>query len=221
MTEREIPLRLRHLSRDQRGFIVPWFVQWLDADDNPTAYGVGRPDFRVMDRLKFHRAIEKRLCWVCGGRLGVHLSFPIGPMCVVNRVTSEPPCHHDCAVYSLSVCPFLSRPRMRRNEKDLPEHDSSPGFSLPHNPGATALWTTRHYRPFKAHAGSDGLLIQIGDPEKVEWYAEGRPATKAEVRAAIDKGLPTLREMAEQDGPDAVVQLDSMIKRAAPLLPAS
>ena len=58
---------------------------------------------------------EKR-CWVCGDPLGVHLTFPIGPMCALNRTISEPPSHHECASWSARNCPFLSRPHMVRRE---------------------------------------------------------------------------------------------------------
>lgn len=220
MTEIEIPPRMRHLERDHRGFIVPWFVQWLDDNDRPLPAGQGRPDFRVMDRRKWVKAIQHRLCWVCGGPVGVHLAFLIGPMCAINRVTSEPPSHRECALYSTAVCPFLSRPRMRRNEKDVPEHKEIAGFHLEHNPGAMALWTTRSFRVFNADQGGQGQLITIGDPEKIEWFAEGRRATKDEVRAAIDKGLPSLRKLAEEEGPDAIADLEQQLKRALPLLPA-
>src|SRR5438477_249547 len=82
------------------------------------AKGEGEPDFRCADKRKFHRALKEKRCWVCGDKLGVHLAFVIGPMCAVNKVTSEPPCHLECAEYSVRICPFLSRPRMRRNEHD-------------------------------------------------------------------------------------------------------
>ena len=104
-----LPARMRGLPVDERGYVVPWFVDWLD----------GKPEFRAMDRSKFVRAIRERLCWVCGEKLGVYLTFVAGPMCGINRTSGEPPCHADCALWSALNCPFLSNPRMVRREDDL------------------------------------------------------------------------------------------------------
>lgn len=216
-----MPPRIAKLAVSPAGFPVPWFVQWFDEDKQPCLYGRGTPDFRVLDRMKFRAAINQRRCWVCGEPLGQYLIFLIGPMCAVNRVTSEPPSHRDCALYSAAACPFLSRPRARRNEKDLPEHSEAPGFHLDHNPGAMVLWTTRSYKPFDAQLGGAGVLINVGPPEKAEWFAEGRPATKVEVLAAMGKGLPELRRVAEQESPDAVAELERMVVAALQLLPAA
>ncbi len=214
----EMPPRIARLARDHRGFPVPWFVQWFD-DSKPCEYGRGAPDFRIIDPDKFVQAVKQRRCWVCGDRLGQHLAFAIGPMCAVNRVTSEPPAHRDCALYSLAACPFLSRPRMRRNEKDMPVHVPAPGYHLEHNPGALCLWTTHDYKPFRADGGEPGVLLQIGKPERVEWFCEGRTATREEVQAAIDKGLPSLRALAMQDGHEAVKAMEMQLAAALRYLP--
>ncbi len=39
----------------------------------------------------------------------------------------------------------------------------------------------------------------MGEPESVEWYAEGRAATRAEVMASIESGLPNLEALARQE----------------------
>ena len=163
----EKPARLNHLATDHRGFIVPWFVQWF-KDGKGSAYGEGEPDFRCADERKFHRALKEKRCWVCGDKLGVHLAFVIGPMCAVNKVTSEPPCHLECAEYSVRICPFLSRPRMRRNEHDLPEQRiEAPGVHLKRNPGTICIWVTRSYQTFRPEIGQDGLLINLGPTDRV------------------------------------------------------
>ena len=88
-----MPDRIRRLPVF-RGYPVPWFVAWLEN---------GEPEFRAMDRAKWSRAIKDGLCWVCGERLGAHRVFVIGPMCGVNKTTSEPPCHAECAEWSRSM----------------------------------------------------------------------------------------------------------------------
>jgi hypothetical protein len=198
---------------------VPWFVAWF-KDGERCRPGEGEPDFRVVDTEKFRRAVKEKLCWVCGEKLGQYMAFVIGPMCVVNRVTSEPPNHHDCALFSAQACPFLTRPNMRRNKKELPEQIVDPaGHFIERNPGAICVYITKSYKPFRAHAGGDGVLIKLGEPTGVNWFAEGRTATRAQVTASIESGYPALFKMAQQDGPDAIAELERERMAAEALLP--
>lgn len=203
-----IPHRMTKLPLDYRGFPIPWFVAVLEN---------GERDFRVADAAKRQRAIAHDLCWVCGEKLGRFKAFVIGPMCVVNRVTSEPPCHLDCAEFSAKACPFLSRPRMRRNEKDLPDGHGAPGIALTRNPGCTCVYVTNKYKPF---AVENGWLIRLGEPTNLGWFAEGRPADRAQVMASIESGYPLLLAEAQKDGPAGIVALEACYKQALPLLPA-
>lgn len=183
--------RIAKLPVDERGYPVPFFVQWVDEKNEPTEPGVGRPEFRMMDPKKWKQCVVGKLCWVCGEPLGVYQAFPIGPMCTVNRVSSEPPSHLDCAQWSMKGCPFLSRPNMVRREDELTKANKPnvAGVMIERNPGVMAIWVTRGYKVFKA---TNGYLLQIGDPFEVTWYTQGRPATREEVAKAIDDGLPTL-----------------------------
>lgn len=102
MTEprfKDLPPRIAKLPTDERGYPVPYFVEWID----------GKPDFRVMSSKNLARAVKYRRCWICGEELGRFLCFTIGPMCGVNRISSEPPSHYDCARFAVSACPFLTR----------------------------------------------------------------------------------------------------------------
>ena len=63
------------------------------------------------------------------------------------------------------------------------------------------------------------MLFELGDPHSVRWYCEGRTATRAEVMASIDGGLPILLAEAEKDGPYAVSTLNEMMARAITLVP--
>ena len=209
-----LPRRMRYLFLDHRGYPVPWFVAWIN----------GAPDFRVMDPVKWGKAVGERRCWVCGQQLGTHLAFVIGPMCGINRTTSEPPCHLDCAKWSAANCPFLSRPQMVRREDSFTAslEQYSAGDPLTRNPGVTLIWITSRYRLFGDPQGKP--LIQIGDPSQVLWYCQGRPATRAEVKASIDSGLPTLMSLAvEQDarepGIGAVAELNSRAQAYLTLYP--
>lgn len=219
----ELPPRMRGLPLDHRGFPVPWFVAWLDGDgrithqDDPEA----TPDFRVVDTRKFVRAVRERRCWLCGQPLGRFLAFVIGPMCAVNRINSEPPSHRECALFGMRACPFLSQPRMRRNAHELPEGmNPAAGFHLEHNPGAMCLWTALTFRPVEAQHGERGILFELGEPTTVEWFCEGRSATPGEIQAALAKGLPSLRAVAELQGGDSPLYLDRQLEAFYALQPA-
>jgi len=193
-----LPDRMKALPVDRRGYPVPWFVTWID----------GEPEFRVITPEKIAMAHRLERCWVCGQPRGRFMAFVIGPMCSINRVSSEPPSHRDCAIYSAEHCPFLTIPKMHRRENALPEgHIDPAGVMIRRNPGVTMVWITRGYR---IEVDGPGVLFRIGDPVEVLWYAEGRTATRAEVEASVESGLPTLADMAAAEGPKATAELERM-----------
>lgn len=197
-----LPRTMRSLPVNERGYPVPWFVAWKD----------GKPEFRAMDYKKLVAAVNDRLCWVCGGKLGVNLSFVIGPMCGINRNTAEPPCHHDCAIWSAINCPFLSNPTMSRREDDQINNqnfrEKTAGIGITRNPGVALVWNCRGY---EVTVYDSSPLFTIGEPQSVEWFCEGRQATREEVQYSIDTGLPTLYNVAKTDGPESVRVLDRMV----------
>lgn len=187
--------RIAALPISEGGYPVPWFVDWID----------GKPEFRAMDPKKWILAVVGKLCWVCGQQLGSHKTFVAGPMCGINRTSAEPPSHHDCAVWSVRNCPFLSNPKMVRNEKGMEDGVNPAGIMIKRNPGVSMLWTTKKYKVYGD--GSGGKLIRLGPPERVEWFARKEPATWVEVMDSIESGIPQLQKMAQDEGPWAVDQL--------------
>jgi hypothetical protein len=204
-----LPLRMKSLAVDERGFPVPWFVDYVD----------GKPEFRAMDQRKWLRAIKERLCWVCGNPLGRYVCFVAGPMCGLNRTSSEPPSHKECAQWSARNCPFLNNPRQVRREDDLVNNaglrENAAGFVITRNPGVAMLWTTRTFEVFRT---ATGPLITMGEPESVEWWAFGRIATRDEVLASIESGLPNLEAMARTQ-PGAMEELRRYEKRFEKWIP--
>lgn len=206
----KMPARMLKLPVDDRGFPVPRFVKWID----------GKPDFRVIDTAYMRRAFQQKLCWLCGEQLGRHLAFVIGPMCAINRVTSEPPCHLGCARFACEACPFLTQPKRGRNSHDLPADAEQPaGIMVERNPGVSAIWVTDSYRTFKAKVGTTGVLIQIGDATDIEWWSHGRRATRDEIIESIETGIPALHEIAHKEGPEAVAALYDQIARGMARVP--
>jgi hypothetical protein len=197
------------LPVDPRGYVVPWFVDWID----------GKPEFRAMDPAKFLRAVRYKLCWVCGERLGRFMTFVAGPMCGINRTSSEPPCHLECAEWSARNCPFLNNPdAIRRVDEALGgDMTNVAGCMLTRNPGVTMLWTTKDYSIFNDGKGKP--LIHFGEPESVKWYANGIPATREQVLDSTASGLPALVAIAQQQE-GAMKFLDEACKRFERYLPA-
>ena len=188
---------------------MPWFVQWID----------GKPAFPIMDGRKWPIAVRDKLCWVCGEPLNPVMAFVIGPMCGINRTSAEPPCHLDCATFSAMACPFLSKPRMKRMDcSDVVGARGAPGVALMRNPGCCGVWSTKSYDVFES---GNGKLIRLGEPTKVQWFAEGRRATAAEVLESIRTGLPTLQAMAAEEGPDAEAEFLRMTDVMRKYLPAA
>ena len=204
-----IPPRMAALPRDKHHRPVPWFVAFVD----------GQPDHRLIGPGKTRAAVSGMRCWLCGQRLGPNLAFVIGPMCAVNRVSAEPPSHRDCAIYAARNCPFLTTPQMVRREGRKPVGYVGPaGVMIRRNPGVTLVWITRSFKPI---GDAGGYLVEIGKPVNTLWFAEGREATRDEILASINSGLPLLRAEAERD-PDpagALAELGQLHAAALRLLP--
>jgi hypothetical protein len=90
---------------------------------------------------------------------------------------------------------------------------------LLHNPGVMLLWWTAQVSAFKQgnNPRSHNYLFDIGDPLKVEWWAEGRAATRAECEAAIERGLPNLYVLA--DSAADTLYIDNKARELRALLP--
>jgi hypothetical protein len=206
-----IPYRMQRLPISDKGFPIPWFV-WIDEN--------GVADFRILGPGKIGEAYRHHKCWLCGEPLGTWMCFTVGPMCVINRVSAEPPEHLECAEYAVKACPFLTNPKMRRNDNDMPEnHRELPGVMVKRNPGVTAIFVTRSFQAFRADR--TGVLFRMGEPERVQWYAHGRKATREEVQQSISTGLPALEDMAVKEGKEAQQELYASITKAQPWLPAA
>lgn len=225
-----VPERMRRL-RIHNGLPTPYFVQWFEEDGSPAEAlgGLGgghRPDFRIMDQRVLVRCHNEKRCWVCGLPRGAYMTFVVGPMCAVNRISGEPPSHRECGEWSARNCPFLARPGAQRAERPKPDGvTAGAGIPLQRNPGVALAWTTRTYQVRKVPGGEHsnaGVLFAFGDPHEVTWWAKGRPATREEIEASIDTGLPALQDACEHDADpaDSRLALAAQVARARELLPA-
>jgi hypothetical protein len=207
-----MPVRIAKLPVSEQGYPVPWFVPWED----------GKPLTQAADPKKLKLALMTNRCWVCGEQLGVYKAFVIGPMCAVNRITSEPPQHKECAEYTVKVCPFLTKPRMKRNPVDDDRKRDPAGVFIERNPGVSLIWITRDYRRFTPRGG--GVLLSVGTPLEVSWWREGRIATRSEILESMDSGLPLLVQAAQAEElsgiEGSVAAIEESYQRALALVPA-
>jgi hypothetical protein len=212
----DMPARFRKLPVDHRGYPVPRFVQWVD----------GKADFRCIDTAWLIKAVSEDRCWLCGDKLGVHKAFVIGPMCAINRVTAEPPSHLECAQFAVRACPFMLNPQRKRNLENLPEGtEPAPGIPIDRNPGVMLIWVTKSYKVFRPKSAPEfgkpgGVLFSVGEPTMLKWYCRGRAATREEVIDSMESGLPRLRQLAEEEGPEAVAAFHKVLDRGMALVPA-
>jgi hypothetical protein len=103
MTKIPIPERMKHLGIDRRGYPIPWSV-YRDPD--------GRPHFTIFNNVLRARGIRDDLCGICGTKLFRGRWFVGGPVSAFDpRGTYiDPPMHHECSSYALTVCPYLAAP---------------------------------------------------------------------------------------------------------------
>lgn len=208
-----LPASMARLTRDSRGYPVPWFV------DKAAPYKDGNPDFRIMDGAHLKSAVREKRCWVCGGKLMSESgTFVAGPMCGVNRTSAEPPSHLACARWSAMACPFLAHPKRIRDERGLPAGTTQAGVGIKRNPGVAMLWTGDGYEVWRPPGG--GVLFALPDPTSVEWLCEGRPATRDEVMESVESGLPLLLAEAAKEGAAACFQLGQMTERFLAYVPS-
>ena len=113
-------------------------------------------------------------------------------------------------------------PNRKRDDTDLPAEAKAIGGDeamIRRNPGVTALWVTEGYKLFRSRDGT--VMITIGDPIEVTWWARGRKATREEVMASFESGMPILRAMAEKEGKEAIDELEALSKQGLKLVPAA
>jgi hypothetical protein len=91
------------------------------------------------------------------------------------------------------------------------------GIGIMRNPGVAVVWTTLLPRAFGD--GKGGILFDIGEPDSIRWYCEGRTATHDEIVESIDTGMPALRAYAPE--PDDAAALEHSLAVALTLVPGA
>lgn len=205
----DAPENIRRLPVDDRGFPIPHFVAVVN----------GKPDHRVVDPSKLEPTVQGNLCWICGEPLGQDSAFVMGPTSAFTRVTSEPASHWACGCFAASGCPFLTKPRMRRNHKGLESANlTAPANMLEHNPGLSVVWAASSFTK-SLHADGRTWVFRLGQPTQVAWFREGRRASRKEVVAVIDGIVASYRTLAEEGGAAGAARLADYRERIMALVP--
>lgn len=164
----DVPARMAHLPTDplHGDLPVPYFVGSVRDQS-----GVMRPDFRCVETGARERCDAGALCWICGLPLEREFACVTGPMCLINRISSEPVSHLECARYAVAACPFIATPGRKRRDKDYPpgvKPPPAPESHNPRNPGA-ALVILLNKRPRRG----ENDLYHLRHINGVEFYREG------------------------------------------------
>jgi hypothetical protein len=166
---------MRTLARDKRGFPIPFLVM-VDK--------TGMPQFTINDVERAEQCRRKRLCSVCGRRFDADGVWLIGgSRCFLSDRGAfiDPPMHHDCAAYSLRVCPFLAASRYlhRIDDAKLAPGAMSDGRTLlrtdfmpPELPERFGLGCTHDYRWQDLHPPGNGVYV-VARWDYIEWWHNG------------------------------------------------
>jgi hypothetical protein len=90
---------------------------------------------------------------------------------------------------------------------------------LEHNPGVSLIWITKSFKLTRPRIGNtNGMLFALGEPERIEFWKEGRTATRAEIDESLELGLTMLAEYVK---PDEELDFKIAIVKFRLLLPPS
>lgn len=140
---------------------IPW-VTYVRPD--------GTPDFRVHVEGRRRLVAEKRLCQLCGTRMGEEVTFIGFPHSLNGLRFGEPPAHRECLEYALSVCPWLSG----RPYSDRPGDPGTHFVTRPEQPTQMVIYTCRLFVAVPDPSEETELVFLAGDADRrVEWFRRG------------------------------------------------
>jgi len=125
------------------GMPIP-FMSPIDAE--------GRPLFSIDDEILKMRAINERLCGLCGEPLGQWIGF-IGEAANRDaRIFQQPGMHVNCIQYAATICPWIANPGYQVRNNAVP--------SLARRPQCNGMPI-----PFMSPIDAEGRQILMLNPE--------------------------------------------------------
>jgi hypothetical protein len=172
------------------GYVVPYFVSWFIGDEQVDERTPGaKPDFKVTDLRRLNICRQRNVCWICGKQLGAYKWFVFGPSSALGRTAAEPPSHRDCAHYAVQTCPYILEPgRAMAPIKKLRPTEHLYDIDEQH-PGVAVLWATKGFDLQLVDPSRGVFFFTPHEPDIVEFWYEGRRATRNEIVAAVDKAV--------------------------------
>jgi hypothetical protein len=164
-TDIAMPPEVAARPRDKRG-LPTLFTSLIEPD--------GTPNFRVSDGDKVFLCAKKRLCGVCGTRIGYWMAFISGPMGCENRCFADPPMHRACAEYALAVCPYLATKADRSAALQAEHGDEirrNDPTAIHEKPDKIGLFVTRGYQLIP---NGNGILFRADPAKEIVWRQLGR-----------------------------------------------
>lgn len=168
-----IPERVKKLPRDERGYPVPFFVQWFDETGQPTEWGIGKPDQRIADERKQHICRTKNLCWICGDPLTYWIAFVGGPMSAHNAAFADGPMHVECAEFACMVCPHLAHPGAKRRPGGPMDETYAPDGLIETPIEKCCVFITRRFTVLWTNPRKGRFLWRPAPAKEIRWFRAG------------------------------------------------
>lgn len=165
-----MPAAIAALPKTEQGYPVP-FINFVSEK--------GIPDLRVTDAMKVLRAVQEKLCGICGQKLGYWVVFVGGSVSIENRAFSDPAMHEECVRYAIQVCPYLAIKGFRHTPHvKLATELDSPNSTFHANPLAPPAGSERpermgmyFTRDFEIEiVGKANFIIKASPAKRVEWF---------------------------------------------------
>jgi hypothetical protein len=136
--------------------------------------------FTINDVRRTTECRTKRLCSICGRRLGDYLWFVGGSRCFIHDLGAfiDPPVHYECGIYALQVCPFLAAASYSKRIEDkklLPQNRPDHmrlvpiDYMEPNLPESFGFGATKF-------AGFANNVYVVPRWDYVEWWHDGKPS---------------------------------------------
>lgn len=172
----EVPLRMRDLPKDNRGYPIP-FTILRDSK--------GLPDFRRHDATLAGKSILHKICSICGHPLASDIWFISGVRIALEPRGGyiDPPVHKQCGTYALRVCPYLAVPSF---SKRLTNEGKNVGKSvqvMPGKPVVFAFTKTIDYQVIQLN--NAGVILPVRPFLDIEFWREGMQITWSQAKRLL------------------------------------
>ena len=87
-----------------------------------------------------------------------------------------------------------------------------------HSLDVSVVWATSSFTQ-KLHSDGKSVRFELGQPTRVAWFTQGRPASREEALASIQATVQRYRSLVEEGGPAAAKKVADFREQALALVP--